>query len=220
MHQLKVLIFGPEPFLSTLNELKPFLKFNYFTDSSDINHDIILFHYDVLKDKKKKDFILKSLSLKICASKEKKWSVKCDGSLLLPTTIYELNTLIENISAKQKFSKNSDIKVKSYSLDKNEKKLSKKNVSVILTEKEIQLIELLIDNNKPISKENILSLVWNYSEDADTHTVETHIYRLRKKINNKFQDNDFIFNNKNGYYLWKKEINMPKTYFHQSIEKE
>ena len=93
------------------------------------------------------------------------------------------------------------IKVKSYSLDKNEKKLSKKNVSVILTEKEIQLIELLIDNNKPISKENILSLVWNYSEDADTHTVETHIYRLRKKINNKFQDNDFIFNNKNGYYL-------------------
>ena len=133
--------------------------------------------------------------------KKKKWSVKCDGYLLLPTTIYELNTLIENTSAKQKFSKNSDIKVKSYSLDKNEKKLSKKNVSVILTEKEIQLIELLIDNNKPISKENILSLVWNYSEDADTHTVETHIYRLRKKINNKFQDNDFIFNNKNGYYL-------------------
>ena len=107
--QSKVLIFGPEPFLSTLNELTPFLKFNYFTDSSDINHDIILFHYDVLKDKKKKDFIFKSLSLKICASKEKKWSVKCDGYLLLPTTIYELNTLIENISAKQKFSKNSDI---------------------------------------------------------------------------------------------------------------
>ena len=50
---------------------------------------------------------------------EKKWSVKCDGYLLLPTTIYELNTLIENISAKQKFSKNSDIKVKSYSLDKH-----------------------------------------------------------------------------------------------------
>ena len=62
--------------------------------------------------------------------------------------------------------------------------------------------------------------VWGYNSKLDTHTVETHIYRLRKKINNKFQDNDFIFNNKNGYYLWKKEINMPKTYFHQSIEKE
>ena len=70
-----------------------------------------------------------------------------------------------------------------------------------LTEKEIQLIELLLDKNKPITKDNILSSVWNYASDADTHTVETHIYRLRKKIADKFVDEKFILNNKNGYYL-------------------
>ena len=60
------------------------------------------------------------------------------------------------------------------------KKLSKNGNSIILTEKEIQLIELFLDNTKPISKDKILSSVWNYSVDADAHTVETHIYRLRK----------------------------------------
>ena len=72
---------------------------------------------------------------------------------------------------------------------------------VVLTEKEIQLIELFLYSKKPISKDKILSSVWNYSSDADTHTVETHIYRLRKKINEKFLDSKFILNNKEGYYL-------------------
>ena len=72
---------------------------------------------------------------------------------------------------------------------------------IILTEKEVQLLELLLNNQKPISKDNILSSVWNYSSDADTHTVETHIYRLRKKIIDKFMDEKFILNNKDGYYL-------------------
>ena len=72
---------------------------------------------------------------------------------------------------------------------------------IILTEKEVQLIELFLNNHKPIPKDKILSLVWNYSSDADTHTVETHIYRLRKKITDKFTDEKFILNNKDGYYL-------------------
>ena len=77
----------------------------------------------------------------------------------------------------------------------------KENNFIILTEKEIQLLELLLAQNKPINKNEILSTVWNYSSDADTHTVETHIYRLRKKINDKFSDEEFILNDKNGYYL-------------------
>ena len=91
--------------------------------------------------------------------------------------------------------------MKNYLLNKNEKKLSKSDDYIILTEKEIQLIELFLNKNKPISKDNILSLVWNYSSEADTHTVETHIYRLRKKITDKFLDDRFILNNKEGYYL-------------------
>ena len=102
---------------------------------------------------------------------------------------------------KNKFSKNSSIKIKDYILDKNEKKLILNKKYVLLTEKEIQLLELFLTKKQAVSKNNILDLVWNYSSDADTHTVETHIYRLRKKINDKFLDDNFILNNKNGYYL-------------------
>ena len=102
---------------------------------------------------------------------------------------------------KKDFSKNSSIKIKNYILDKNEKKLINNNSYILLTEKEIQLLELFLQYKKPISKINILEQVWKYSEDADTHTVETHIYRLRKKIKSKFLDEDFILNNKNGYQL-------------------
>ena len=91
--------------------------------------------------------------------------------------------------------------MKNYLLNKNEKKLSKSEEFIILTEKEIHLLELFLNNKKPLSKDNILSSVWNYSSDADTHTVETHIYRLRKKIADKFMDESFILINKDGYYL-------------------
>ena len=124
-----------------------------------------------------------------------------DGIINLPTTINELNNIIEKVVAKNKFNKNSSIKINDYLLDKNEKKISKNNTFVTLTEKEIQLLELLLKNKNPVSKNVILSTVWNYSTDADTHTVETHIYRLRKKIHDKFYDEDFILNNKNGYSL-------------------
>ena len=139
--------------------------------------------------------------MKICLSKKNYQIKKWDENILLPTTVKEINTVIENSVAKKKFNKNSSIKVKKYLLDKNEKKLVKMNNSIILTEKEIKLIELLLNNSKPISKDKILSLVWNYSTDADTHTVETHIYRLRKKISEKFMDDEFILNTKDGYCL-------------------
>ena len=201
MHQLNVLILGSSSFISTLNELKPFLKFNTLSDNLNNNHDIILFHSEVLKDKKQKDFISNSNSIKICAFYKKDFLINCDSYLQLPTTIKELNSVVENIFAKKKFNKNSSIKIKDYFLDKNEKKLAKSDDYIILTEKEVQLLELFLLNNKPIPKDYILSSVWNYSSSADTHTVETHIYRLRKKISEKFMDHDFILNNKNGYYL-------------------
>ena len=206
MHKLNVLIFGPSSFVSTLNELKLFLKFNPLTDNLNNTYDIILIHNEALEDENKKRFIENSNSLKIYASKKKDLSNKYDAYLELPANLKDINAAVENLAAKSKFIKNSSIKIKNYLLNKNEKKLYKQNDFAILTEKEIQLLELFIDKNEPITKDNILSLVWNYSSDADTHTVETHIYRLRKKINEKFNDEKFILNNKEGYYLWKKEI--------------
>jgi hypothetical protein len=201
MHQINVIIFGPSSFIFTLNELKPFLKFNCISHDLNIDHDLILFHNDALKDNKQKDFINNSSSIKICVHKNEKLLNNYDANLELPATLKEINTTVENLVAKKKFIKNSSIKIKNYLLNKNEKKLFKNDDFVILTEQEIKLLEVFLNSKKPISKDNILSSVWNYSSDADTHTVETHIYRLRKKISNKFMDQKFILNNKDGYYL-------------------
>tara|TARA_Y200000002_G_scaffold356683_1_gene338629 strand:- start:1005 stop:1610 length:606 start_codon:yes stop_codon:yes gene_type:complete len=201
MHKLNVRILGPSSFALTLNELKMFLKFNPLIDDFNDNYNIILFHVDILKDKKHKDFINSFESIKICAGKRKDLTDMYDANIELPTTLKEINAIVDKAVAKKKFNKNSSIEIKSYFLNKNEKKLSKLDNFIILTEKEVQLLELFLNNKKPISKDNILSAVWNYSSDADTHTVETHIYRLRKKITDKFMDEKFILNNKDGYYL-------------------
>ena len=121
--------------------------------------------------------------------------------IYLPVKIPDLNQIVENAVIKKNFNKNSSISIKQYKLDKNEKRLIKDKIFILLTEKEIQLLELFLDNKKPISKNIILKEVWKYSTSADTHTVETHIYRLRKKIKSKFSDENFILNNKDGYLL-------------------
>ena len=201
MHKLNVTILGPSSFISTLNELKPFLKFNSQLDNINDKHDIIIIHHEALKDNAKKNFIEKSNAIKIYASKKRYVLNNYDAYLELPANLKEINAAVENIAARSKFTKNSSIKIKNYLLNKNEKKLYKLNESVTLTEKEIQLLELFLEKKTAISKENILSAVWNYSADADTHTVETHIYRLRKKISDKFMDEEFILNNTKGYHL-------------------
>ena len=178
-----------------------FLKFNPLTEDTNENPNITIFHSDILQIKSQKNLIDKSNTIKICAGRKKDMLNIYDAFLELPCTVKEINAAVENIAAKKKFSINSSIKVKNYLLNKNEKKLSNSKEFIILTEKEIQLIELLLDKKEPVSKKKILSSVWHYSTEADTHTVETHIYRLRKKINDKFTDENFILINKDGYYF-------------------
>ena len=202
MHKLNVKILGPASFVSTLNELKIYLKFNPSINDLNDNPNAILFHINALQDINQKNYIDSKDSIKICVGKKNELKDNFDANLELPTTLKEINTIIENTVAKKKFNKNSSIIIKKdYLLNKNEKKLSKSSDFIILTEKEVQLLELFLNSKKPLSKDFILSSVWNYSSDADTHTVETHIYRLRKKIAEKFIDQKFILNNKNGYYL-------------------
>ena len=145
MHKLDVLIFGPTSFISTLDELKPFLKFNPSFDNINKKYEVILVHNDELKDKNKKNFIEKSSAIKIYASNKKDLLSICDAYLKLPANLKEINAVVENVFAKSKFSKNSSIGIKNYLLNKNEKKLYKQNDFIILTEKEIQLLELFLD---------------------------------------------------------------------------
>jgi hypothetical protein len=204
MHNLNVLILGPMYFVSTLVELKKFLKFNLYKDISHLDSnngkfDAVIIHQD-FQTSKQIDFDFKDNALiKILATNKVYKDENYNGTLKLPTTLGDINFIIENSTAKKIFNKNSSIRIKDYYLDKNQKKLSKKDDYVILTEKEIQLLELLLSYTKPISKKKILASVWDYSSEADTHTVETHIYRLRKKISDKFIDERFIINNKDGY---------------------
>ena len=206
MHQLNVLVFGPNNFLATLNELKSYLKFKFSKYSKNFNKnlinqfDVVILHKESLESKQSIDIINTFNTIKILASDKIDNNIY-DSVLQLPTTINEINSIVESSVAKKVFNSNSSIKIKKYLLDKNEKTLIKNNISITLTEKEIELLELFLNEKKPISKKKILSLVWNYSSNADTHTVETHIYRLRKKINKNFFDDNFILNNKNGYYL-------------------
>jgi DNA-binding response OmpR family regulator len=207
MHKLNVLIFGSKYFLTTLIELKPYLKFNlkehnFDLNKKNINYDIVILHKDILTNKEQIKILTSNKPIIILASDENNKLYDYDSILNLPTSINEINSIVERLSTKKIFNKNSSISIKKkYVLNKNEKKLIKNNNFIILTEKEVQLLELFLNNSKPISKKEILSSVWNYSKDADTHTVETHIYRLRKKISDKFLDTCFIVNDKNGYYL-------------------
>ena len=208
MHKLNVLIIGPSHFVNTLNELKTFLKFNLFSNENKLpvmipdNIDVLIYHNQDIQNFKKIYDLDKLQIIKILASNSKgKGLENFDHVINLPTTLNELNKVVEQAAIKKKFHRNSSIKVKDYLLDKNEKKLIKNDKSIILTEKEIQLIELFSKKNEPLSKNLILSRVWNYSSEADTHTVETHIYRLRKKINKLFEDENFIINTKDGYKL-------------------
>jgi hypothetical protein len=206
MHQLNVLILGPNSFTATLIELKSFLKFNLHEGISKLNDqrakfDILIFHKDFIANNQNKNILTSNGYIRILASNESDNNINYDAILKLPTTLNEINSLVESLAAKKIFNKNSSIQIKEYLLDKNEKKLIKMNNFVILTEKEIQLLEIFLKYNEPLSKKKILSSVWSYASDADTHTVETHIYRLRKKINDKFSDENFILNNKDGYYV-------------------
>ena len=120
---------------------------------------------------------------------------------IIPFSILDLEKKIISLLARYKFKKNSLIHLCGYTLNKNEKKIEKNNLKLQLTEKEIDCLILFSQVDKPLSRSFILNNIWKYSPESDTHTVETHIYRLRKKILEKFDDNNFIKNNNKGYYI-------------------
>jgi len=119
----------------------------------------------------------------------------------LPLSFKKLLELINIKLIKLKFNQQSKVTIKSYELNLNSKFFSKGNLKLKLTEKETEIILYL--NDKKI-KHNVADLqknIWSYSTDMETHTVETHIYRLRKKISDLFQDEKFILSHKNGYFI-------------------
>tara|TARA_B100000579_G_scaffold284163_1_gene235493 strand:- start:281 stop:919 length:639 start_codon:yes stop_codon:yes gene_type:complete len=207
-NKINILCFSESDFSNSLDELKEHLNFNLVFQKNNQkieehhNYDGVLVHENILKDRIALKFLEKVNSIKILISKsEKSPDSTYDAKIALPVDINELNKKVIELNTRKKFSHNSSINIKNYILDKNEKKLRKGKSFIVVTEKEIQLLELLFNKKKPIKKDLILEKVWNYASDADTHTVETHIYRLRKKIINRFKDDNFLINTKDGYII-------------------
>ena len=124
--------------------------------------------------------------------------------LILKDAPVNINKFVEKINIeflKVQFNSQSVIKVNNYIIDLNSRQLSVKNNKLKLTEKEVNTIIFLSNSNKPVSIEELQEKVWSYQSGIETHTVETHIYRLRKKILNTFKDNEFIISKKNGYQI-------------------
>ena len=119
----------------------------------------------------------------------------------LPLSLKKLLELINIKLIKLKFNQQSKITIKGYELNLNSKFFSKGNLKLKFTEKEIEIILYL--NNKKIKHDvkDLQKNIWGYSVDMETHTVETHIYRLRKKISDLFKDEEFILSHKNGYFI-------------------
>ena len=127
-----------------------------------------------------------------------------DHQFVLKDFPINISKLVEKINIeliKTQFNNQSEFKVKNYVIDLNSREISAKNTKLKLTEKEINTIIFLSKSNEPVSIDELQEKVWSYQSDIETHTVETHIYRLRKKILNSFMDNKFIISKKNGYQI-------------------
>ena len=118
-----------------------------------------------------------------------------------PINIFKLVEKINIEFLKIQFSSQSEVVVNKYIIDLNSREMLINNKKLKLTEKEINTITYLSKSNKPVSIDELQEKVWSYQSDMETHTVETHIYRLRKKILNTFNDNEFIISKKNGYQI-------------------
>ena len=202
---ISVLVFGNNEFSATLIELQEDLNFKIDTFAKEkLNSQSIIFYFQESK-KNKSDFelIRDSSNIKILFYQKESINEKInfDLKILLPSKISFIRSNTLNLTVKKKFSLNSTIQIKDYILDKNEKKLFNGKIFISLTEKEIFILDLLLGKKAPVSKEELLSKVWNYAKGVDTHTVETHIYRLRKKIQRKFEDIKFISSVEGGYKI-------------------
>ena len=124
-----------------------------------------------------------------------------DFPLPISKFLEKINTKFLKIN----FNNQSDIIIGSYKLNLNSREISKSDLKLKLTEKEINSIIYLFNSKDVVKIDELQSKVWGYQPELETHTVETHIYRLRKKISKKFNDENFILTNKSGYEIIKKK---------------
>ena len=198
MIKQKINIIDFETLYNILNEIKSNLSFNIFNYRKE--NDFIRDLDNNNKDLNNSVIIVKSQSKKLLDH------IKVDKRKIiyfesLPLSLIKLVEKINILLIQQRYDYQSKINIKNYILDLNSRTIVNNNKYLKLTEKEIDIILFLNDSKKP-EKTNVLqSKVWGYSQELETHTVETHIYRLRKKIRDSFNDENFILSLDDGYSI-------------------
>ena len=214
MNKQTINIVGVHTLYNIFEEIKDNLSFNVANFDKEDNflklyreNKIDIANSLILTKAENKDLFVKKNNINkqnifLFYNKDNNYDINLEYNLLkYPIEIYSLIEKINIQLIKQKYNYQSKIKLNDYYLDLNSRNITKKDKSLKLTEREMDIILFLNDKKKP-QKINILqSQVWEYSSDLETHTVETHIYRLRKKINNKFKDTKFIISTDEGYII-------------------
>ena len=196
MNKQKIYTVNTLDLYNILEEIKDFLNFSIeFIDLKEITKN----------DFEKNNDYKNSLFLILNSDKLKAEKILDSKNIILlenlPVSIIKLIEKINILSLKFNFQSQSEIEVKNYMIDLNERKIMKNKIELKLTEREIEIILFLHNKKKPQNVDDLQTEIWKQKKELETHTVETHIYRLRKKINEKFNDNTFIKSNELGYFV-------------------
>jgi len=186
MNKQNLIIYDFTELYSILNEVKQSLNFNLLNVSK---NEFV-------------DLKLDNLNSFLIISKNKNTNLK--NQIVLNNFPLRISKIIETINVnflKNRFTQQSDIDVGTYKLNLNSRKMFDDKNELSLTEKEADIIIFLKKSEKSVSIDELQTEVWGHSSKLETHTVETHIYRLRKKISNKFNNDDFIKSTKLGYKI-------------------
>lgn len=190
MIKKNILIFKIPELFKILNEIKNYLDFKIYLFSK--KDEIINF-------KKQNNLNYLILTKPNDLFEDEKFQITLNK---FPESIYSIIEKINVALLKQKFSEQSDIIIGKYSIDINSRSMTKNHQNLKLTEREIEIILFLKNSKSPQKIESLQKKVWGHNSNLETHTVETHIYRLRKKIIEKFEDDTLIKSTKEGYKLY------------------
>ncbi|CAN1599160.1 transcriptional regulatory protein YedW [Candidatus Pelagibacterales bacterium] len=209
MNNIHLSILGSAPFSSILNELEfnNILNQNNISDHSDKKILVKILFAENLKTKEVKNYLLKNepiilfLNYKDYIKKNNLKLLDFHVSLELPIEILSFKEILNILITKYNFFKKSKIVINDYEIDSNERSITKQKIKVKLTEKELELILALNNNNNGLNKSFLLKSIWKHSLDLETHAFETHLHRLRKKMNKYFNDKNFIVERNSQYFL-------------------
>ena len=193
MNKQSIIIYDFEILFIILKEIKENLRFEIFNFKK--NDEISKLDNSAYGNYL---IVVKSLSNLINNDIEKK------KLYLIENLPIKIDQFIEKINIqllKQKYNYQLEIRINKYKLNLNSREISLNKKLIKLTEREIDIILFLNENKKPINIDILQKEVWGYSSELETHTVETHIYRLRKKLKDKFNDEEFILSLKKGYQI-------------------